>query len=184
MDLSEITKKRIIYSIPGMEQSIIRPDILYKTVDGQDLCLDVYYPQGFDFSAKLPAVVFIHGDGPPEIAETLRFAKNMGQYISWGQLIAASGLIAVTFNHRSSEERLSRMASVAGDICDLIDYIRIHAKELSIDRNSLCIWAPPGGGPILAGSHGKSIGGYSLPGCLLWTDGLPAVCQQPPSRDG
>jgi dipeptidyl aminopeptidase/acylaminoacyl peptidase len=149
MDLLEMIKKRVIYTIPGMEQSIVRPDILYKTVDGQDLCLDVYYPPKFSFSTELPAVVFIHGDVPAEMTEILRTAKNMGQYVSWGQLVAASGLIGVTFNHRSSEQKLSRMVSVSGDIRDLIDTIRSHAKELSIDRNSLCVWACSAGVPYL-----------------------------------
>lgn len=89
-------------------------------------------------------MVFVHGDGPPE---ALAGAKDWGQYASWGRLVAASGLVGVTFDHRSTE-RLTRLADAAADVDDLIDRVRRDADSLGIDRDALCLWTCSAGAPI------------------------------------
>jgi acetyl esterase/lipase len=146
MDLSEITQKRVVYSIPDMEQSIVRPNIPYKSVDGLCLQADIYYPRDFNYQSKLPAVIFVHGDGPSEI---IKNTKDWGQYVAWGQLIAVSGFAAITFNHRSSEDKLSKMVDVSSDVQDLLSYVLKNADELNINGDYLCIWACSAGVPYL-----------------------------------
>jgi dipeptidyl aminopeptidase/acylaminoacyl peptidase len=146
MELSEIIRKRVVYSMPGMEQSIVRSNTIYKSDDGLDLKMDTYYPRNFAYNSQLPAVIFIHGDGPPEIIKNV---KDWGQYATWGQLIAATGLIGITFNRRSAEGKLTKMVEVANDVKDLINYVRFHADELWVNRNALCIWACSAGVPYL-----------------------------------
>jgi acetyl esterase/lipase len=136
--------KPVVYAIPGMEEAIIQKDITYKTVGGNELKLDVYYPSDYDGETRLPAVIFVHGDGPPEF---LKDAKDWEQYISWGQLIAASGTIAVTFNHRSTE-MLKKLYEAASDVDDLIAFVRDDSKMLGIDANRIAIWTCSAGGPI------------------------------------
>src|SRR2546421_5466561 len=87
-DEEDFGQKRIVYEMPGMQAAIVQKDITYKTVDGQELRLDVYYPEEYDGDRRLPAVLFVHGDGPPEL---LQDAKEWGQYVSWGQLVAGGG---------------------------------------------------------------------------------------------
>jgi acetyl esterase/lipase len=89
-------------------------------------------------------VIFVHGDGPPEF---LKDAKDWEQYISWGQLIAASGTIGVTFNHRSTE-MLTKLYEAASDVDDLIAFVRDDSKMLGIDANRIAIWTCSAGGPI------------------------------------
>ena len=136
--------KPVVYAIPGMEEAIVQKDITYKTVDGNELKLDVYYPSDYDGETRLPAVIFVHGDGPSEF---LKNAKEWGEYTSWGQLAAASGLIAVTFNHRSTE-MLTRLYEAASDVDDLIAFVRDDSKMLGIDANRIAIWTCSAGGPI------------------------------------
>jgi acetyl esterase/lipase len=138
MDLSEAKKQFVVYAIPGMNQSQVRPNIAYKSVEGQDLLLDVYYPPDFTFERALPAVLFIHGDGP---AELVKDVKDDGQYISWGRLAAASGLIGIPFNHRSADQKLTGMIKVAEDIHDAIAYVRKNAIDLCVEEKRLCLWA-------------------------------------------
>src|SRR5947209_11067451 len=140
----DFKSKRIVYTIPAMEDAIIQKDITYKVVDDRELKLDVYYPPDYEGEARLPAILFVHGDGSPEF---LKDAKDWGCYVSWGQLVAASGLIAVTFNHRSSEA-LTRLYEAAGDVDDLISYIREHAGTLGIDPDVLGIWTCSAGSPM------------------------------------
>jgi len=143
-DEEDFGQKRIVYEMPGMQAAIVQKDITYKTVDRQELQLDVYYPEEYDGDRRLPAVLFVHGDGPPEL---LQDAKEWGQYVSWGQLVAAVGLIGVTFNHRSTEN-LTRLYEVAGDVDDLISYVRDQAGKLGIDAGRLGIWVGSAGGPF------------------------------------
>ncbi|HJT58536.1 MAG TPA: alpha/beta hydrolase [Ktedonobacteraceae bacterium] len=136
--------KPVVYAIPGMEEVIVQKDIVYKTVDGDELKLDVYYPADYDGETRLPAVIFVHGDGPPEF---LKDAKEWAAYISWGQLAAATGLIGVTFNHRSTE-MLTKLYEAASDVDALIEFVRDDSKMLGIDANRLGIWVCSAGGPM------------------------------------
>jgi dipeptidyl aminopeptidase/acylaminoacyl peptidase len=127
----------LIYSRLGMTEVTRLSDRTYKTLeDGRELKMDVYYPETYDGQALLPAVVFVHGDGPPEM---LRDAKDWACYIDWGELIASTGLIAVTFNHRSTE-MLQKVHESAADVDDLIAHIREHHHDLGIDAERLGIW--------------------------------------------
>jgi len=120
---------RLVYSLPGIQLARVRRDEVYKTVGDLALAYDVYYPPDFVEGEQRPCVVFIHGEGPAEI---LKNAKDWGQYVSWGQLAAASGLIGVTFNHRSSEW-FTNLPEVASDVDDLMSHVRQNAAGLGID---------------------------------------------------
>ena len=134
---NELARKRLVYHVPAMEQVPVRKDIIFKTVDALALKMDVYYPQEMEQGTTLPAVILVSGEVPPEFIER---GKDTGIYIYYGQLIAASGLVAVTFNHRSLEG-YTKLYQVGSDVDDLVSYVRENALSLGIDANSLCIWA-------------------------------------------
>ena len=134
----------VVYTLPDMEGAIVRPDIVYKTVESGDLLMDVYYPEDYEGETRLPAVIYVHGDASPDL---LQDAKDWGSFVSWGQLAAASGLIGITFNHRSSEMP-TKLYDAAKDVDDLITYVRENSKSLGIDANALCIWTCSGGSPF------------------------------------
>ena len=140
----DMTRRRIAYEIPGMQQVRVRRDIVYKKVEEQGLLLDVYYPLDFDKDIPLPAMLFVHGDAPPTVLEN---AKDWEQYVSWGQLIAASGLIAVTFNHRSTES-LTKLYEAASDVEDLLAFVSDPAHDLGIDTSMLGMWTCSAGSVI------------------------------------
>jgi len=143
-DFNELQKKRIVYEISEMEQSKVAKNRVYKTVEERDLLLDIYYPADMRDGEQRPAVVFVHGLGP---AELVKHIKDSGQYVSWGQAIAASGLIAVTFNHRSPDEHTS-LKDVGADVDELVAYVREQAPQLQIDKERLAIWAGSAGVPL------------------------------------
>jgi acetyl esterase/lipase len=134
---------QIVYTLPGMDQVPVRTDVPYKSIDGESLLLDVYTPPGAAPSARRPAVLFVHGDGPPDM---LRHAKDWGVFTGWGRLAALSGLVGITFNHRSSEG-WTKLPQVVGDISDLIAFVRREAPGLGIDADRLGVWVASAGGP-------------------------------------
>ena len=137
----EMRQMRIVYSVPGMDALGIQRNLEYKIADGQPMHMDIYTPQGP--SLQRPAVVLIHGGPIPRTG-----AKDMGVFVSYGQLLAASGFVAVTFNHRFLAPE--RLTDAAGDVSDLVAHIRENAISLGITQDSLALWAFSGGGPFLA----------------------------------
>jgi acetyl esterase/lipase len=63
--------------------------------------------------------------------------KEMGSYISWARLAAASGLVAITYTTRDP----------ASDVDDLLRYVRENASALGIAENRLGVWACSGNVP-------------------------------------
>jgi acetyl esterase/lipase len=64
--------------------------------------------------------------------------KEMGSNISWGRLIAASGLVAITYTNREP----------AMDIHTLLQYVRQNSAPLGIDENRIGLWASSGNVPL------------------------------------
>jgi len=142
LNVDELLAARLVYQVAGMARAEVRRDLVYKSVDGADLLMDVYRSSENDES--LPAVIFISGDAPEEI---IKNSKDWGAYTGWGSLAAASGFAGVTFNHRSAE-RFSRpgRADAAGD--EAIDFVRGQGGYLGIDPDRLAIWVCSAGPPF------------------------------------
>jgi acetyl esterase/lipase len=135
-------ERTIVYQVPGMPDVSVRRDVAYKTVEGIDLTLDLYLAPDAAADVRLPVVVFVHGASwemgtlDPQRMQM----KSWGQYTSYGRLIAASGMAAVTFNHRSMG-RFTDTGSVIEDVEDLLAYARDHATDLNIDSDRVCVWS-------------------------------------------
>ncbi|HWN99043.1 MAG TPA: hypothetical protein VNS63_07200 [Blastocatellia bacterium] len=98
---NDITKKRVVYQIPGMDDVRIQRDVEYRTTDAGDLTMDIYYPPDAKSGARKPAVVFVSGYPDPGFQKLLGCKlKEMASYVSWGQLTAASGLVGITYSAR------------------------------------------------------------------------------------
>jgi hypothetical protein len=91
-----ISRKRVVYTIDGMDAVTIRRDLPYAESDAGPLTMDVYYPPAMHSRQRLPLVLIVTGfsDCGAEMMMGCKF-KEMGAYISWAQLIAASGCIAI-----------------------------------------------------------------------------------------
>ncbi len=124
-----------------MDEIEVEKDRPYKRIDDRELKFDVYRPPQSDPSRNLPVVVFVHGEGPPEVIEN---SKDWRQYDGWGRLIALSGMMAVIFNRRSSHF-FSRLSDPADDVDDLLDHV---LDRLDIDPQRLGIWTCSGGAPF------------------------------------
>lgn len=134
----EITKKRVVYQMPGMEGVTIRRDVEYRVSDAGALTIDLYYPPASKPGAMTPAVVFVLGYSDVGFQRMLGCKqKEMESYISWAQLAAASGLVAITYS----------TTEPATDVRALLQYVRQNAAELGIDASSIGVWACSGNGP-------------------------------------
>jgi dienelactone hydrolase len=135
---NDITKKRVVYQIPGMDSVTIRRDVEYRATDAGVLTMDIYYPPDWKNGTRIPAVVFVSGYSDLGFQKMLGCKlKEMGSYISWGQLTAASGMAAITYSAREP----------ATDIQTLLQYVRQNAASLGIDQDRIGVWACSGNVP-------------------------------------
>ncbi|MCI0691464.1 alpha/beta hydrolase [candidate division KSB1 bacterium] len=149
----EIVNKPVVYRVPGMDAVKVLKDRDYKKTNNPNLKMDVYLPPNLPSGAKRPAVVFIHG-GAGEGGDYR--PKDWGIYQSYGKLIAASGLVAVTFTQSLGFPKTA-VAEAANDLNDLLNHIRANAEAYNIDKEKIALVAFSAGGPLLSfGMMGKT----------------------------
>ncbi|MDQ1559621.1 MAG: hypothetical protein QOD32_2681 [Pyrinomonadaceae bacterium] len=135
-----ISKKTVVYRIHGMEEVKVRRDVAYRAHGGAGApTFDVYYPPGAESGARVPAVVVVAGfpDAGYEAIVGCKF-KEMGSSVSWGRLLAASGVAAITYTNREP----------AADLDALLRHVRQDAAALGVDENRLGLWASSGNVPL------------------------------------
>lgn len=146
MPTDEMFRKRVVYTVPGMDAVEIRRGLVYGRAEDGDLTMDVYVPPGLGADEWRPGVVLVHG-GPVPAALWPR-VTSLGVFLSYGELLAASGLVAVTFNHRFVD--LSEIAASQANIVNAVAFLRDHAPDHHLDPDRLAVWCFSGGGLFLA----------------------------------
>ena len=139
MSQEHISQKRAVYSIAGMERAVVRKDVVYRTTDDGPLTMDLYVPADAPPGTQLPTVVLVTGynDVGYEKMLGVKF-KEMALAVSWGQLIAASGLTAIAYTNREP----------AADLAALLRHVREQAAPLGIDPDRVGLWACSGSVPL------------------------------------
>src|SRR5438309_3031104 len=132
-----MSKKRVVYAMPGMEGVTVRRDEPYRMTDSGALAMDVYYPPDSKAGTPTPVVIFVTGFSDLGAKKMLgsRF-KDMGSFVSWAQVVAASGLVGITYANREPD-----------DIYGVLDHVQQNAASLGIDRSKIGVWACPEHGP-------------------------------------
>lgn len=143
---SNLVNAPVVYRVPGMDEVRVKTNIAYKNEPGADfLQMDLYTPAGKP-KGLLPIVIFIHGGAPSNVP--LR-PKDWGIYKTWGRLVAASGMAAVTFNHRVGFPD-PNLEQGSHDVTDLVSFVRGHSEEWGLDKERICLAAYSAGGPMLS----------------------------------
>lgn len=137
-------RRPVVMTLPGMDQVQVTKDLRYAPSAPAHIAMDVYRPPGLPADDRRSAVIFIHGGGPPGAP-----MKEMGVYTSYGRLVAAQGLVGVTFTHRLGYPK-TLIREGSADVAAAIAYVRAHAAELNVDPDRLCLAAYSAGGPMLA----------------------------------
>ena len=141
--MRELVMRPVVYKVAGMENVKVVRDIDYAKSGDPYRKMDVYLPPALRKADRKPAVLFIHGGTSEQYTP-----KDWGIFTSWGRLVAASGLVGVTFTHRLGFPKTA-LEDGAADVQSAIDYVRQNASSLNIDKDRICLVAFSAGGPML-----------------------------------
>ena len=135
----QLAAKTVVYRIPGDDAVSVRRDVAYRTTGSGELTMDLYYPPLTPSGARHPGVVIVAGypDAGFEAKIGCKF-KDLGSSVSWGRLLAASGLAAITYANRDPET----------DLRGLFQFLRQNAESLVLDENRIGVWASSGNVPL------------------------------------
>lgn len=139
----DFPEKRIVYQIPEMKNVICHNGIVYHSVNGIDLKADIYVPAKGGKSTPIPVVIL--AINYPDSAFNKWFGrdgKDLQMCVSWAELIAASGMAAVTYQTEFSPSETE----------SLIYFLKKNAEDYHIDMTHLCVF----------GASANTLGAQSL----------------------
>jgi acetyl esterase/lipase len=121
-------------------------DIVYSTVNGHQLQLDVFYPK--QITKKLSAILLIFGGGWRSGDRTM--------HQPMAQESAARGYITITADYRLSIE--ATYPAAVNDLKTAIKWIRANAGAYHIDADKIAVWGFSAGGQLatLIGTTGNN----------------------------
>ena len=123
---------------PGYE---VRRDIVYATVGGKPLLLDVYKPE--KLAAALPAVIWIHG-GAWTGGDKNGWDRNEVRF----KELLYQGYIVVSINYRLSYQ--AKFPAQIEDCKGAIRFLRANAETYMIDSNRIGVLGTSAGGHLAA----------------------------------
>lgn len=129
----------VAYEVPGMNDAIAKKDLPYLKTADSSLKMDIYYPPGFDFKSKIPAVVFVFGyTNEGQLKTAKHQLRTWSPYTSWCKVVAASGMAAIVYETINPES----------DLKSLMDYINTNAGRLNIDAGRIGVYSCSANTPV------------------------------------
>ncbi len=148
---------------PFNDEIKVEKDVVYKTVDGKNLVMDLYFPSR-PIQGKAPAVMDIPGGG--------WMIHNRLRRDGYARCFAAMGAVVAVIDHRLCPE-----VFFPADLIDCIDafnFLCENADKYNIDKNNITVTGDSSGGHLSA-----------CIGCACSSKeysqklGLPELCAKP-----
>jgi acetyl esterase/lipase len=151
-DPAQPQDRHLAYRIDGMDEVRRIHDLVYRDLSGTpdtamygpDLRYDVFLPPGG--VGPRPGVIFIHGGMVAGSAQRISPKDALPAYAQWGRLVAAAGLVGITFSHRLNTNE--NVDTAATDVLELLRDVRRRAPEWGLDPDRICVAAFSAGGPL------------------------------------
>lgn len=161
----DFTSAGLVCGSDEAERVTVEREHVFISEGGGPLAFELYRPPGAE--GPRPAVLFVSGYPDPGLVAMLgKPLKDWTSYRQWARLVAASGLVGVTYaNHEP------------GDVVALVRHLRADAAALGIDPERLGVWACSGNVPTALGlvAREQVRAGALLYGFTLDVDGATEV---------
>ncbi len=124
---------------PFNDEIKVEKDVVYKTVDGKNLYMDIYFPS-HPVSEKSPVVLDIPGGG--------WMIHNRNRRDGYARCFAAMGAVVAVIDHRLCPEVF--FPKDLEDCVDAYNFLCEHEEEYKIDKNNITLTGDSSGGHLAA----------------------------------
>lgn len=132
---------RTLIAMPEGWRSVRKASFAY---DGERAC-NIYFPAGGDPTQARPIVLVANGYAKSEELAMRSadgaFYKDLGPIASWGVALAASGLVAVTYDAFEPDLKYGEKPKAPISIGRLADFLKKNEKALGIDLGAIGVLA-------------------------------------------
>lgn len=157
-------------------QATTKFDVIYKTVDGKPLRLDLHYPAAPKAGDKFPLVLFTHGGGWAAGNKTI---GDRGVRFLGVSALNARGFCVASVDYRLyGKDGKTTIRDCVTDAKDALRFLAKNAAQFSVDADRVFTWGDSAGGhlaqmlllsppdsfpgePALAGAKYRLIAGVS-----------------------
>jgi acetyl esterase len=147
-----------------------KPDVTYRTVDGEQLGLDVYQPAK---GKNRPAVVVVHG-GAWSAGDKSWFAQQ-------SNALAERGFVAFSINYRLAPAH--PYPAAVDDVEAAVGWVRKHAKEYGVDSKRIGALGGSAGGHLVGmlatDGEGSLKTGHRVAAVVSWSGPMDVVSLAP-----
>jgi len=149
---------------PSVAGPTVEKDLVYATVDGQNLTLDLYRPGS---SGLHPAIVFVHGGGWT--------AGDKSAFADYALSFAEHGYVGISINYRLAPTDV--FPAQVEDAKAAVRWLRANAAEYDVDPGRIGAMGSSAGGHLVAllGVTDGSEGLEGTSGDLSLSSGVQAV---------
>jgi acetyl esterase len=137
--------------------------VTYREVDGHELKMHVFLPEGFELDARRPAVVFFFGGG-----------WNGGspqQFYPFAAYLAKRGMVAMSAEYRTKKSHGVDPFTCVEDAKAAMRLVRERAADWGIDPQRIAAGGGSAGGHLAAAT--AFVPGFNEPGAKLSNSCLP-----------
>ena len=120
----------------------VEQNVLYGTVNGSDLRLDVYQPGLNRGTTRYPAVLLIHGGG------WVSFDKSTMQRMS--EFLARNGFVAFAVDYRLFHGAENRWPAQLDDVQRAVRWVRAHASKYNVNPDRIGAFGHSAGAQLAA----------------------------------
>lgn len=126
---------------PGTGSVSVDENVPYASVNGSELCLDIYQPAG-PATQMHPAVVLIHGGGWTNL--------NKSTMRGMGQFLARAGFVAFSVNYRLFDGAENRWPAQLDDVQRAVRWVRANAARYGVNPERIGAFGHSAGAQLAA----------------------------------
>ncbi|PQV48992.1 alpha/beta hydrolase family protein [Jejuia pallidilutea] len=118
--------------------------VVYKTVDGQELDMLIFYPDEEKMTSKNPWMMHVHGGG---WAGGSKYNILKKAFLGSLKSLLDNGVICVTIKYRLAKGNSNAYDAVV-DAKDAARFLLKHAKRFKVDKKRYGVWGGSAGGHL------------------------------------
>ncbi|MBP0903854.1 prolyl oligopeptidase family serine peptidase [Mariniflexile gromovii] len=149
MFLLSLISVSVVYGQNPEEQEILntfknQEAVVYKTVDGKELKMTIFYPEADKMKQNNPWMLYVHGGGWAGGTQYNIFRKA---FLGTLQSLIDNGVVCATIEYRLAKGKTNAY-DAAVDAKDAARFLLKHAEKYKLDKEKYGVWGGSAGGHL------------------------------------